>query len=242
MCDYINFDMSFRAWPMGTFSFTQNLNDWHMRVLRILPDIVTDFSSAWREAHYSGRQPEVVNNDLPQAVDLLHTSALTNCERGALWNQVFEVAYLRPLNALETVAWDRALTDFADYLDLDVRPLPNWYLPEPFLPTPPVSQHVSLEEDILSRADFTSKSPDPLPGALSLADPLPPKKRARKSKSPDAPPKEKKPVGRPPGSLDKEARLPRNTMKGMSAAEKRSLARERAAQRLQQPTPPSEET
>ncbi|UPX19698.1 uncharacterized protein EKO05_0009952 [Ascochyta rabiei] len=67
----------------------------------------------------------VVCHDLLEAVDQLHTSTLTDCEHGALWNQVFEVAYLRPLNTLETAAWDRALTNFADYLDLKVRPLPN---------------------------------------------------------------------------------------------------------------------
>ncbi|KZM19171.1 hypothetical protein ST47_g9687 [Ascochyta rabiei] len=205
---------------MGTLSFTQNLNDWHVRVLRTFPGITADFSSEWREARYAGTQPMVVCHDLLEAVDQLHTSTLTDCEHGALWNQVFEVAYLRPLNTLETAAWDRALTNFADYLDL---------------------KYASSEKSIVSRTNSATKSPDCLLGVLSRAQSPPPKKRSRKPENPDTPPKENKRVGRPPGCLDKEIRLPQNTMKGMTDAEKRRLTRRRAAQRLQQPTPPSEE-
>jgi hypothetical protein len=164
-----------------------------------------------------------------QAVEALHTfGMLSTHEHGALWNQVFEVAYLRSLSATEGMAWNKALLSFSElYMDPNAPDLPNWHPSAASvsnLPTPPSSRHNTPTKGAVLPVTPSTTTQNP-----SLSPPvqcsLPEPKRGRKPKNPGAPPKEKKLRGRPLGATDTKKRVAKGTYSGMTRREIKQIKR-----------------
>jgi hypothetical protein len=141
----------------------------------------------------------------------MNSSSLTTQERASLFDQIVRLSYHRPFSAEEDSTFNNLMDMWGDeYLPLYVRNPLSLEFPLPSIPI-----------TLLSSLPTTLPPPPPnsLPTHPSSVSPLSPKKRGRPRKNPDAPPKEKKAVGRPRGAVDTQKRKPKGTWVGMSKAQ-----------------------